>query len=435
MAKQNITDRWLKAKATSAGDYWDAGFPGLGCRVAPTGRKTFVLAMRYSKGAAPTRRSLGTYPKITLADAREKAREWVSLVRAGKDPAIEEERQRAEEQEKRDSTFAAVAEDFIRDKLPGERSGRFVERELRRDLIPKLGKRPLAEITDTEIRAVIREKMRTAKVSARNNLSLVKRIFSWAIETGAYDITDNPCRNIKPKKFLGKKNKRRHTLNHDELRALWRAAERLPYPYGAAYRLLLLVPLRLNEVAEASRAEFGKSEWTIPAERMKATNEDAREHVVPITMEIAEVLAELPRLSEGDHLFSTDGGATPVRLGDKVKKKIDARMLRTLKALARARGNDPAKVTLRHWVNHDVRRTIRSELAGLRIPEVASEALLAHVQPGMQDTYNQHTYLKEKREALETWADKLRSIVNPPLQPEGNVVAWRTVTRQKLTSG
>ena len=140
MAKRNITDRWLKSKNVEAGDFWDSTFPGFGVRVAPTGRKTFVLAGRFTPGASPTRRAIGAYPKISLENARLKAQHWTELLGKGIDPADDERRQRAAEQRKRDTTFATVAKDFIKDKLPRERRGKAAERELRRDLIPVLGR-------------------------------------------------------------------------------------------------------------------------------------------------------------------------------------------------------------------------------------------------------------------------------------------------------
>ena len=79
-------------------------------------------------------------------------------------------------------------------------------------------------------------------------------------------------------------------------------------------------------------------------------------------------------------------------------------MLEELRKIAEAAGEDPAKVELQAWRNHDIRRTMRSGLSRLRVPEVASEAVLAHVRPGIVAVYDRHSYLPEKREALEVWA-------------------------------
>ena len=86
----------------------------------------------------------------------------------------------------------------------------------------------------------------------------------------------------------------------------------------------------------------------------------------------------------------------------------------------RFRGDDPARVKLAHWRNHDIRRTVRSGLSRLKIAEEAREAVLAHARPGIKGVYDLHDYLDEKREALELWAARLRSIVEPP--PPSNVI-------------
>jgi hypothetical protein len=109
---------------------------------------------------------------------------------------------------------------------------------------------------------------------------------------------------------------------------------------------------------------------------MKGKNGKARQHVVPLTAEMLALFETLPRFAQ-DHLFTTTLGIRPVWISDKIKKDLDRRMLRSLRALARVRGADPAKVKLEKWVNLE-RRTLRSRLSMLRVhPEVA-EALLAH---------------------------------------------------------
>jgi hypothetical protein len=104
---------------------------------------------------------------------------------------------------------------------------------------------------------------------------------------------------------------------------------------------------------------------------LKCEDGEARPHLVPLTPLILQILEKLPLFKNGDHLFSTTFGEKPVWIGDKVKKGIDARMPFTLRALTRRRGNDPAEAELAHWVNHDIRRTVRSNLSRLRVTEEA----------------------------------------------------------------
>ena len=91
MAKRNLTDRTLKAlKPAAAGklyDVMDSVVPGFGVRVSDSGRRTFMLVARYPGSSNPARRAIGVYGAITLADARQKAQDWLKLIEAGKDPA------------------------------------------------------------------------------------------------------------------------------------------------------------------------------------------------------------------------------------------------------------------------------------------------------------------------------------------------------------
>jgi len=257
---------------------------------------------------------------------------------------------------------------------------------------------------------------RTAPAEARNLLALAKRFFTWAVDQRVYGLKLSPADGLKPAKIIGKKRKGDRILDDDELFALWRAAKRIGYPCGSVYQILMLSALRLNEAADAARPEFNyrSRQWIIPADRMKGENEEARSHLVPLTDGIMAILESLPRFKTGDHLFSTTFGASPVWMSDKVKKRTDRRMLLTLRALARLRGEDPGKIKLRPWVNHDIRRTVRTNLSRLKVSEEAREAVMAHARPGIKGTYDLYDYADEKREALELWAARLRSIVEPP---------------------
>ena len=83
--------------------------------------------------------------------------------------------------------------------------------------------------------------------------------------------------------------------------------------------------------------------------------------------------------------------------------------------MARRRSEDHHAVELPEWVNHDLRRTVRSGLSALRVQHEVAEAVLAHRPPGIVGTYNLHQYEDEKREALEPWAQRIKYIVDPRL--------------------
>jgi hypothetical protein len=157
---------------------------------------------------------------------------------------------------------------------------------------------------------------------------------------------------------------------------------------------------------------------------MKGKDGRAVDHVVPITDGIAAILESLPRFKSGEYLFSVTFGKTPVWVSDKIKKRLDARILRTLRALARRRGEEPDRVTLPPWVNHDLRRTLRTGLSKLRIDRDIREAVLRHTRPGVEGVYDRHDYLDEKRNALERWAGSI-SDLSSPVDRKPNVVPLR----------
>jgi integrase len=236
----------------------------------------------------------------------------------------------------------------------------------------------------------------------------VHALFNFAV---ARDVIEhNPCKQLKRRDLVGSKRHRERTLNDSELYAAWRASGRLGYPFGPLYRLLLLTGTRLDEAAGARWREFDLHNklWIIPAGRFKS----GTEHTVPLSDETCALLANLPRFRKGDHLFSTTFGESPVNGFSKAKSRLDCRMLRTLRALARRRGDDDV-CELAHFVNHDIRRTLRSRLSALKVQDHIAELVIGHGRKGLQRVYDQHRYLDEKREALSLWAARLRSIVEP----------------------
>jgi len=95
---------------------------------------------------------------------------------------------------KRENSFAAVAEDFFKEKLASERQGRDVVRDMRKEFVIAWGKRPIADITDEHVLQVIRAvKQRGSPSQARNLLGYIRRFFDWAIDQRAYGIKANPC--------------------------------------------------------------------------------------------------------------------------------------------------------------------------------------------------------------------------------------------------
>ncbi len=458
MAKE-LKDRAL-AKAKRPGITWDASATGLGFKVLPSGKKIWVMQLRWPGREMQTVRNIGVYgeePAMTLAKARDKARQYYALAKAGVDPFEAEEREKAEEKARaeaerraeaarKQNTFMGLSQRYI----AGRRGNRRAEadaQEIRRLLVLAWGDRPVHEIAPRDVRQLIEQHLRRSAYSAKAAWTHAVGIFKLAVHEEL--IAASPCASL-DKKLLFKNAKigpRQRTLSDDEVFAFWRATGRLGYPAGPLYRLLLLTGCRLSEIAEARWSELhpelrralrkGDADWsavpaahkvmTIPRERFKS---DA-EHIVPLVDDACRCLEGLPRFAGCEFLFTATGSGA-VWLGSKHKARVDARMLRTLRALARRRGDDPTRVKLAPWVVHDLRRAVRTNLSALRVDDHIAEMVLGHARQGLQRIYDQHRYASEIRDALECWAARLHQIVQPvPTSPPPPNVVDLTARRRR----
>ncbi len=417
----------------------DGDMPGLCIIIQKSGHKSWSYRFRFND--IQYRLKLGTFPPIGLADARELARKAARSVLAGQNPVAEK---KAAKQQMLDCpiTFEAIARRFLlrackpnysecyygtvmhafgfRPDPDDAKALLLVRNDYERALVEKWGQRPMDSIGEREILNFLDTIVDEGHPAMANVFhKILRTFFKWAKSPeGHRIITINPCADIKQP---AKDNEGERTLEDAELRALWRAALRLGYPHGTAIRLLMLTGARKNLVRLCSSGQIDrqKQTWTIPGKQRGAKGQG---YVLPITDALASVLGECG--TSAPYLLSTTGGTIPFYIGDILKKKLDILMLEELRKEAVAEGRDLQKVQLPPWTFHDIRRTLRTELSGLEVPdaETVNEAILGHKQAKLRRTYDKFKYLAQKRIALDRWAAKLESIVNPPAQ---NVVPFR----------
>ena len=148
----------------------DAEVSGFGVKVTETGSRSYVFIKRFPGFKHPAPRQLGSCDAMTLEEARDKARSWLKLIACGIDPVDHEREIQLAAARKRENSFAAVFEDFVKEKLSKERKGGNVERDMRKEFVAAWGKRPIADITDRGfLRSSGRSKAR-APAFARNLL-------------------------------------------------------------------------------------------------------------------------------------------------------------------------------------------------------------------------------------------------------------------------
>ncbi|HEV7254495.1 MAG TPA: integrase arm-type DNA-binding domain-containing protein [Mesorhizobium sp.] len=409
MPRENLTDKRLKAlKPAPAGQRYeimDGIVPGMGIRVTDKGQKSFVFVARYPGSSNPTRRALGEYDALTLDAARDKAREWHGLISRGIDPKVkqEEERQAAASaaSAKRDRSFETVLDRFIAARRrDGIRKADEDERDFKRECLPKWKGRDVADLKGADIMAVLEAIAERGKTrQALNMAQKIGTFFSWCADDELIDTS--PYRAKKVRTSIGEKAARDRVFTDAELWAFWRATEGLEPVYRGVYRLLLLTGQRLNDIAQASWSEIDttKKVLTVPADRFKS----GRDHAVPLTDDAAEIIEALPRFEKSKWLCSLDG-KHPVHIGHKLKQRLDKAMLAALQ-------EEDEEATLPAWVNHDIRRTVRTRLSELDVMDEVAEAVIGHVPSALIRTYNQSDRMRVKRDALNRWQGALNVIV------------------------
>lgn len=431
-----LTDRTVRALKAGARRYEvrDLQMRGLAVRVSAKRegdanvRKTFVMLARFPNSKTWDRRTIGEYDIVSLEEARDKVREWRKKIKQGIDPQDEAKRKAEEEARRKKNTFAAVATDYIAYIEPRLRRVKDIKRIIEHEFMPRWKDRLITDIKWRDVEVIIEAAIkRDATWQAHHIFAAAQRLFNWAIEKGedVYGITSSPCDRKRPSKIIGAKEARERDLDENEIRALWRATNRLydyrtlktgyrlsPCPIAPLVRLLLLTGQRKSEVAEARWSEFDleKKVWNIPRARMKAK----APHVVPLTDDVIEILEDLPRFDDCDLLFTYNANPEdpqPINGFSKLKKRLDQRMLLAWRAYNRKAGVE--RDDFKPWVLHDLRRTVRTQLSHLGVSTEVCELVIGHTKKGLINTYNRYDYLKEKRHALELWAKRLRDIVEP----------------------
>jgi integrase len=407
--KAVLTDKLLRAIAGKGAPHepiWDQHIRGLVARIGDRGGISFsAVGRQRGGGRVPIRLSIGRYPIVSLAEARERAKSLLRELYDGIDPRARRAAQqqaeagkREEETAKRASFFSVVAEDFIRRHLAGKRTARAIELRIRRELLLRWRDQPISEIKRPDVVGMIDAIVdRGHPEAARQSFVYARRLFHWAVTRGLLEHA--PTDHLNVADLIGAKKPRQRLLTDDELALVWRASETTTYPDGPYMMLLLLLGARRSELGNAVWAEFDldKALWTIPPQRMKSDEG----FVVPLPPKAVEILRALPRFASG-YVFTARGNR-PLNDFGAVKQRLD----RCIAVL-----NDGRPMAA--WTFHDARRTFRTGLSTLGVAPHIAELCLAHRQPGLARVYDLHKFEAEKRHALRAWTTRLLSIVELP---------------------
>ncbi len=379
MAKQSLHAKFIESVETTKiqEDFWDSKLKGFGIRVSINGRKTWFVFYRY--GGQKRRMNLGTYPAISLHDARKTALEVLRRVYMGHDPVGDVNRS---------VTFRQLADKYLTEHAKVHKlSWKEDERCLNKDILPYFVEMPILQIKKQHVIECLQKiAQRDVPIQVNRNFGRLRKIFNFAVELDLLE--HSPCSGLK-KPF--KEKSRDRVLSADELKKIF---DQLPKLSCASRNLLAMLTLSAQRSKEVKLMRWEDMDlknkvWVIPSEFAK----NGRTHTVPLTDSMIEIIAEQSKWR------FVSRWVFPSRSDNTKHVQNHQKALKRLSILA--------SVDFR---GHDLRRTAATTMGRLGVNRLVISKLLNHVESSVTSVYDRHAYDTEKRIALEHWERFLLSI-------------------------
>ncbi|MDD2900569.1 MAG: integrase arm-type DNA-binding domain-containing protein [Desulfuromonadaceae bacterium] len=370
---------------------------GLHLLVMPSGGKLWRFQYRFANKQKAL--AFGSFPEISIADARKRREEARQLVANGIDPGEVKKEQKLLELKKVGSdsnTFAKVAREWHEFKK-GEWSENHANRLMRRlemDIFPFIGNKPIAKIERPELVILLqRVAIRSVETAIRLKIAFYG-VFRYAHNNGTIKV--NPA--IEFKDVIPKA-----TVTHmaaptvpKKLGELVRAIDGFSGSFVTmcALKLTPLFFVRPGELRsmEWSELDFDSAEWNIPARKMKMK----KDHLVPLSTQALEILRVLqPLTGSGTYVFPCH--RTPLKCMSE----------NTINACLRRLGFDKTEITAHGF--RATARTMLDELLGFR-PDIIEHQLSHAVKDSNGTAYNRTTHLPYRRGMMQSWSDYLDSL-------------------------
>ena len=396
-----LTDVQIRQAKPKQKPYRLADERGLYIEVAPSGGRWWRLKYRFD--GREKRISLGVYPDVGLAAARERRDDARKLLAAGVDPSTHRKAAKLARAETNANSFEIVAREWFErwKRTKSSKHADKVIRRLERDVFPWIGRQPIAEIKPVELLNVLRRIEGRVVETAHRAKQNCGQVFRYAVSTGRAerDITADLSGALTPWKT-------KHFASIVEpkkigplLRDMY--AYRGTFQTQCALRIAPHVFLRPGELRLAQWDEFNldAAQWEIPAERMKRK----RPHIVPLSKQVLEILRELEPFTGGDtYVFAGRRRGRPLSDG-------------TLNKALRAMGYSTQDDITGHGFRA-MARTVLDERLGFR-PDWLEHQLSHTVRDPEGRAYNRTAHLKQRLRMMQAWSDyldKLRTAAEPP---------------------
>ncbi len=365
---------------------------GLYLEVSPAGGKWWRFKYRFDRKEKLL--SLGTYPEVSLADARERRDAARKQVAAGVDPSSARKAEKTARAAALTNNFEAVARKWLEHRQGSkwsEKTHDMVEASLVNHVFPKLGRTPIADLKPADIRDVVKAvEVAGASETAGRIFQRIRAVFRYAITHEL--LTVDPTYSLRPSEFLkGHKVRHRAALSQADAPGFLRKLAVYDGDPSTKNALLLLVltAVRPGELRGALWSEFDteRALWRIGAERMKMKTE----HLVPLSTQALAVLAEMKKLSTGDALVFPSPFYPGKPLSENTLNSALARM--GYKGAATAHGM----------------RTLFSTIANEAgfAPDVIEKQLAHEERDEVRAAYNRALYLAERTKLMQWYADRL----------------------------
>ena len=373
-------------------EYYDSIVKGLLVRVTHTGHKSFIF--RY--GDKGKRYTIGSFSDMTIAEARDKARDLKERVRQGHDPQAEKIARR---NRPRDLTVKDLAKVFKEKHLPSlkQTTRDDYTRRIENFIEPALGKMRIKDVQRHHVIEVLEEIAENGSdgkgspIQSNRVRAIMSSMFNFGINRGIAD--HNPVQHVKP---LGKEKQRKRVYSEAEIRTIWKVFDELDEPYRSLFKMLLICGQRAGETRMMRWDEIKENMiWVIPAEKTKA----GREQHLPLPDMALTVLDGIkPLTGTSSYVFES-----PVKRNEPVAW------------LQKVAGDVRKATKINDFRLHDLRRTAASYMAELGVDRTVLGKVLNHKGLAGDDQvtaiYDRHEYIQEKRNALARWNHVLTEIL------------------------
>ena len=390
-----LTDTAIRNAKPRVTPYRLADERGMYLEVAPAGGKWWRL--KYRIGGKEKRLSLGVYPDVSLAAARERRDAARKLVADGVDPSENRKAQKAAKTERAANSFETIAREWYAKFAPGWVTGHGdkIIRRLERDIFPWVGEKPIAEVTAPDLlKALRRIEERGAIETAHRAMQNCGQVLRYAIATGRAE--RDVSADLRGALATVKGGHHAAITEPKELAPLLRAIR--GYEGSLATRSALqiapMVFVRPGELrsAEWAHIDLDRAEWRY------LVTKTSTEHIVPLARQAVAILRELqPLTGAGRYVF-------PSARGDE-RPMSDV----TLTAALRRLGYSGDQATIHGF--RATARTILDEVLGFR-PDLMEHQLAHAVKDPNGRAYNRTAHLEARRDMMQKWADYLDVLVS-----------------------